>query len=589
MSTESNSESIPEVPQPEFNPTLEEIEIIEANFRQQQNVAYAIVGGAAAALVCALLWAFVTVATGYQIGYMAIGLGAAVGLTVRFLGAGIDMKFGIIGGVFALLGCVMGNLLSQVAFVANEEGSTYVETLGLLSFSNILTVYKNSFTLIEIAFYGIAVYGGYRFAFRLITTNDMIAAQQGNQSPPGYTRFRVVSAIVLFLGISFCAYYLIQASSFKKTAYYPSGVRQQEGMIEFGLREGEWNYYYESGALESKGYFLEGELDSVWQNFDQNGKLFRTAHYNKGVKHGVQMEYYPDGKIQSRGSYKFGRQTGEWQFYYPDGKLSQKGSYENNVPDGQWEHFYQDGTPLAKGAHRQGVVVGPWSYWNSKGVKTMELDFGDGTHERIINTWDDEGHPGIINGNGNLNTLHVNGTLAETGQIVNGIRNGVWKKYYDSGKLQEEGEYKSGEYFITASYSPAGQADVQNGNGTFFMYAGKEVLERGTIENGLRTGKWEQFIPGSNKVSEEANYIGGKHNGVFKTYYDDGTVHSEGEMRDGERDGTWRWYYSTGMLEKMTTYVNGKKHGNEEFYDQSGVLTHWETYDSGELVGPARD
>ncbi len=495
---------------------------------------YAIIGGAAAALISALLWAYITVATEHQIGYMAIAVGAFVGLTVRYLGAGIETRFGLIGGFFALLGCAMGNLLSQVAFIANEEGSTYVETLGLLSFSNILIIYKNSFTLIDVVFYSITAYGGYRFAFRMITTNDMIVAQKGEQASPPYARFRIVAAIVLFLSVSFCVYYFVQASSFKKTAYYPSGVRQQEGMIEFGLREGEWRYYYESGSLESKGYFLGGELDSAWENFDLQGNVIRTAHYNNGVKHGVQIEYYPNGKVHSRGTYVNGKQTGEAIFYYENGQPYQQGAYQNGFTEGTWEHFYEDGKPLAKGSHHKNIAVGQWTYWNSKGIKTMEADFGDGNITRILNTWDDEGHPAVVNGNGHHNTLHENGKLAETGQIVDGFRQGVWKKYYNSEKLQEEGEYKSGEYFITAKLLACRRTPGAKGNGTFLAYVGSEIVARGTIENGLKTGKWERYVPGSNQVSEEENYANGKRHGAFKSYYDDGTIHSEGEMRNGQ-------------------------------------------------------
>lgn len=42
-------------------------------------------------LVSALLWAAITVATGHQIGYMALTAGFIVGFAVRFAGRGMTL------------------------------------------------------------------------------------------------------------------------------------------------------------------------------------------------------------------------------------------------------------------------------------------------------------------------------------------------------------------------------------------------------------------------------------------------------------------------------------------------------------------
>ena len=52
------------------------------------NMSLALIGGVVAALVGAALWAVITVTTGYQIGFMAIGVGFLVGLTVGHVGKG---------------------------------------------------------------------------------------------------------------------------------------------------------------------------------------------------------------------------------------------------------------------------------------------------------------------------------------------------------------------------------------------------------------------------------------------------------------------------------------------------------------------
>lgn len=86
----------------------EEAEVLEA-FEQldyEQNLPMGVVAGLIGALVGAALWAWITVLTDAQIGWMAIAVGFLVGLAVRIFGKGLDKVFGIVGAVLSLLGCV---------------------------------------------------------------------------------------------------------------------------------------------------------------------------------------------------------------------------------------------------------------------------------------------------------------------------------------------------------------------------------------------------------------------------------------------------------------------------------------------------
>ena len=73
----------------------------------------ALIAGVVVAIIGAIIWAAVTMATEYQIGYMALAVGAAVGLSIRFVGKGIDQVFGITGAILAILGCLLGNFLQH--------------------------------------------------------------------------------------------------------------------------------------------------------------------------------------------------------------------------------------------------------------------------------------------------------------------------------------------------------------------------------------------------------------------------------------------------------------------------------------------
>ncbi len=97
-----------------------EIQFALQALRSDQNLVVGALAGLAAALVGAAIWAVVTALTQYQIGFMAIGVGFLVGFAVRAAGRGVDPVFGVVGAALALLGCVLGNLLMVLYFLANK-------------------------------------------------------------------------------------------------------------------------------------------------------------------------------------------------------------------------------------------------------------------------------------------------------------------------------------------------------------------------------------------------------------------------------------------------------------------------------------
>lgn len=147
--------------------------------RGQQNLFSGLIAGAVAALVGAVIWAVVTDVTGYQIGWMAIGVGFIVGYAVRVAGKGIDQSFGITGAVLALLGCVLGNALAVLGVVASQENLAYSELMSEIDLSIMANLMATTFSPIDLLFYGIAIYEGYKLSFRQVTHDELKAAARG--------------------------------------------------------------------------------------------------------------------------------------------------------------------------------------------------------------------------------------------------------------------------------------------------------------------------------------------------------------------------------------------------------------------------
>ncbi|WP_282164735.1 hypothetical protein [Cellulophaga baltica] len=144
-----------------------------AKIKAEQNLPAAIFGGICAGIIGALVWAVITTVTGYQIGFMAIGIGAMVGLATGYFGKGIDLTFGLLGGVIALLSCVLGNFFSIIGAIATYEELGYLETLVLFDYAQAIPIMSETFSPMDILFYAIATFEGYKYAFRKLTEKEL--------------------------------------------------------------------------------------------------------------------------------------------------------------------------------------------------------------------------------------------------------------------------------------------------------------------------------------------------------------------------------------------------------------------------------
>ncbi len=140
--------------------------------RSEQNLLVGTLAGFVASLTGAGVWALVTVVTEYQIGWMAVGIGVLVGFSIRLAGKGIDQTFGIAGAALALIGCVVGNVLTMTYFIAANEGMSFMDILVQLDFAITYELLASTFEIIDVLFYGMAVYFGYKYAFRQVSEDD---------------------------------------------------------------------------------------------------------------------------------------------------------------------------------------------------------------------------------------------------------------------------------------------------------------------------------------------------------------------------------------------------------------------------------
>jgi len=136
------------------------------NLLQEQNFPLAVLAGVVAALVGAGIWAGVTIVTGYQIGYMAIGVGFLVAMAIRVAGKGLSRIYQILGAGLSLAGCLIGNFITVYYYIGQTEGLGFFEVMTLINPAAIPEVMMSTFSAMDLLFYGIDIDEGYRLSLR---------------------------------------------------------------------------------------------------------------------------------------------------------------------------------------------------------------------------------------------------------------------------------------------------------------------------------------------------------------------------------------------------------------------------------------
>ncbi len=551
--------------------------------RSHQSLGFAILGGFLIAVVAALLWATVTVITHYQIGFMAIGVGFLVGYGVRFFGAGVDPIFGFIGGFFALLGCVLGNLLSQVGFIGNELDMGYWQVLGLIDSSNIGTLFIESFDIIDLLFYGIAIFQGYKIAFRTIPSELEV---DGDLTPRG-SALRLPLSILSAVCIGGLIFSLPKAEEGEQTYFYDSGAVFSQGELSGGLANGTWKYFHENNALALEAHFENGVETGLWQYYDEESNLTKKEIYSNGLAHGPYISFHAGLSVADSGVYEYGRMTGPWIVNYPDGVLQAKGEYMLDRQEGLWTFFHTNGQVSEEGHFEKGERKGLWNTWDENGKLLSTINY----HSNEIMDWlfliDASGKTIIKNGKGKYRSFYANGMVEEEGEIDNGKKVGIWNLYHENGQMHVEAKFEEGKELIWNQWDQEGGQLVTEGFGDYVLYyPSGGVLARGSLKNGLRNGNWKTFFDdGMETLLDQTNYYMGQKDGYSISYYENGSEAVKGLFKNDKRENNWQWFDWDGQLNSEVIFKDDLKHGNQFFFNDNGLWIKSETYENGQYLG----
>ena len=196
---------------------------------------------------------------------------------------------------------------------------------------------------------------------------------------------------------------------------------------------------------------------------------------------------------------------------------------------------------------------------------------------------------------------------------INGLKQGLWRKYYrtdtlcsetffkddqpqgtsrtwyESGKLKAEvqpvGKIKLSyciSYFESGKVLAKGFYRNQQKDSTWIYYHenSDSISAIEHYKNGLKNGNWKVFYK-SGILAHELNYINGSKEGVVKEYNEDGKLIFEIQYKNGKENGLSVLYYGDEKLRERGLYKNGERDGKWQQYDEQGVLKNEMTYKNG--------
>ena len=303
-------------------------------------------------------------------------------------------------------------------------------------------------------------------------------------------------------------------------------------------------YFRENGTPLYSGQFYAGKMEGMYKEYYESGKLLMESHFSNGKENGPEKKYYENGKISSIKNYKNGVVDGEYIEYYTDGELKLKGSYKNGLREGEFKTYLMNAKSAGSVFYKDGKEIKSTLtdymkedvFFNFPDEIKAQMNVGDEKEKELIKEMEEHGGYHMLG----IDTYPNGRVMRVVPYNQQGIYDGTFREYYESGQLAQKGYYKNGL-----------------GQGEYIWY-----YEEGSIK-------------------QKAFYKDDKIEGIVTSFYPGGKIAQTVNHINGKREGELIEYYENGQIKEKRFYVNGKEEGKSLFYDEKGKLIKTEVYKNG--------
>jgi hypothetical protein len=133
--------------------------------RSHGNFVLAVIAGTVVALVGAVVWLCVGLATGWQVGPLALPLGLAVGWSIGASGRGTHFVYGVMGIIFTGLACLAGQILLAIV-MATTSNLDLFSVIDHLQIDQLIVAIIGQISPMMAAIYAVSAFVAYKLSFR---------------------------------------------------------------------------------------------------------------------------------------------------------------------------------------------------------------------------------------------------------------------------------------------------------------------------------------------------------------------------------------------------------------------------------------
>ena len=377
---------------------------------------------------------------------------------------------------------------------------------------------------------------------------------------------------------------------------YPGGQISSEGTMREGKPDGYWTTYYPSGIKKSEGKRTNFLLDSIWAFYDNKGDTIQKISYMFGKKNGyhivysheIQKEGRENGVVVSRELYVNDKREGISYYYYEDGNIKSEVSYVNGKKQGLTREYDPRGVISTLVYYHNGHLTDKEEInrtdnnGNKQGV--WKEFYEDGKLKTEKNYRDDmlDGLYKEFNTKGNLVVvLKYEGGQVVAEDVTDEESLEIRNEFDNRNRLVKSGPYRQNVPIgIHRTYDAQGSviaAQTYDNNGIL-------VSEGIVDEEGKKQGNWENYYPGK-ELKSMGQYTENYRTGKWTFFRRNGNIEQEGNYNRGRPHGPWVWYYEDGNLLREEEFFNGKEDGGLVEYSSDGNIITRGDFIDGEKEG----
>jgi antitoxin component YwqK of YwqJK toxin-antitoxin module len=177
------------------------------------------------------------------------------------------------------------------------------------------------------------------------------------------------------------------------TSYHPNGQPLQYLEVVNARASGKYEEWHHNGTLKLRANIVGGMADlnstaeKTWlfdginQAWDEDDKIMANIQYQKGALQGISTYYHSNGNIWKLTPYEKDDIHGTEKTFLADGQLLMTTEYQKNKKHGLSQRFWPEQTLAAKEQHREDRLIDAL-YYDTEGSLIAEIKNGEG--QRVI-------------------------------------------------------------------------------------------------------------------------------------------------------------------------------------------------------------